>query len=652
VKKGTFITALAFLAALTVVIFAPSGVLAADPETCANCHDWAEKPDSEVTKFVLPMIADGSPSGSTVDKSKCQACHQIDIAPKHQTGVYLSVQKVNGVVYGAFLNQNSLYKSPSYLHSIHNAASTKVTGPTCLKCHGVASCSSCHDPVPHDKHYIANPVNPLTGDSIITPVLNVSTGRTRFENGTVYPTWNLATTCAASECHQRLPAPLRKKTNGDDLCYNCHQTAGLSGHDPVRLDQAHIAETDILRTSTGKYVVACDGCHSTSLSAEHRKVAVAKQLSENTECGYCHGNSVQPAIASAVTGIKTANSGVTDSEIMADNRACTECHFNVSVMPERPLEHLTYHKADLSDGLSVTGGPHNDCNTCHANTDLYVTMYDLAAKPVTERSYDCFVCHKESSGLAPLHSADFFGDSGSITDNHQGCGVCHTPGTPEAEMVSEIIEQLEDGSQGYSCTNCHSGEALDEGHPGIIDANCTKTCHNSILTIEHLENPVTQSGNLEDPLTCGTCHNSGDIDVKLAITTGNGDCTACHNEAHNMNFIQQIPSDIVLYPGYEWSVPQSASIWSGDPWMPDEYEGARLVISNRRQVSYQEVWDYYRQEMAVNGWTLPSVELAVDSFTAEFKKGNRKATVFFYGGENHQTSPVLTQGYRIEILYK
>jgi len=646
-KKISIIMILTVLFGLSMAI----STSASEPDECINCHLYYAQTTADPTKFILPRLNDGSVSWTTLNKTVCKKCHWTDIGIQHYPRFTTVIVSVYGTVYGGFKSTSSIYTGAGMVHNLHNGPKRSV-GSTCIRCHGVVSCMTCHDSVPHNQHYKGTGINPNTGLTITTPILTVVNGSARTQ---------VATTCAASECHKKLPSPVRKQPDGTDLCYNCHRTAGVNGHVPAKLDPAHASRTVSLKIGSIDYIVSCDGCHASPLSAEHKNVAVRKNLPNGTECGYCHGSSAPAGVKSVVTDIKTVNASTTDPTIEAGNRACTKCHFNLLLFPDRAGEHVTWHIATLSNNLKVVGGPHQNCNTCHANSNLVSITATLARTPIASRNYDCFVCHNAQNNLAPIHKATFDGELTEITDLHGGCGTCHTPGTEFANKVRQIITGLKNGAQSYDCVDCHTGATLDAGHTGIIDVKC-QSCHKVALTQEHLSNPITQVNNQANPLTCGTCHQSTNVKVRLAINTRNTNCAACHDQAHSFGIAQQVPADIPLYPGFEWSVSQPAEVWANETWMPAGYEGAQLIISNRRTgVTGPQIWDYYSQNMTVNGWVYTGIEWAVTEvepvtetnfFTAEFTKNKRKVTVFFYGGENHSPTPVVSSGYRLEILYK
>lgn len=496
------------------LLFAGEQALAADLTICGKCHDWLAKPNSDVTKFVLPKIADGSAAGSTVDKTRCTVCHTTDLLPDHM-GFKFTLQTVNGVAYGVFTDQNSLYQTPSFLHNIHNGVALwKMPGPTCIKCHGVVSCTSCHDSIPHKDHYSANPVNPKTKTSIVTPVLNVVTGNLYNNNGNLESTWPLPTSCAAAECHQKLPAPQRFRPDGSDLCYNCHNTA-KAGHTDTQLQTSHSTTLSSQLTFTtqlvGTYVVDCTGCHNSTLNVEH--------TNRNRDCLACH---------------KSANRAVVDVIYNANgiiaNRACEKCHFNPAALapPTGTLraEHKLFHIATQANNLRVAGTPHANCNTCHQRTtpismqivsgNVYTatTLAQLAGSTV--KDYSCLSCHNGAPNpKAPIHQANYNGQAQKLTDFHPGCNTCHNPNVtyakdPTRKPLNDVNTIIATKNGVYSCTDCHTN--LAAGHQAQFNGTAMTT------TDYHLD--------------CATCHKSSDPFVTAAITTLKGTsgytCQACH----------------------------------------------------------------------------------------------------------------------------
>ncbi len=478
---------------------------AADLNQCMNCHFYKAQPTADVTKFILQKVFDGSMSGSTVDKTVCKTCHWIDIGSQHFPTYQTVTVTVYGATYGGFKSTDSIYSIPGTLHDLHNGPKRAVGG-TCTRCHGVVSCSTCHNTVPHEGHYTGTGINPKTGASIITPTLTVATGGKNIQQ---------SSTCAASECHQTLPSPKRYNTDGTDLCLNCHNTDRAAGHTELRLQVPHnttfSGSLTFKTLLTGSYVVDCNGCHNNILSTEH--------ANRNRTCDTCH----KSANTAVVDVIRTAKG-------VEANRACEKCHFNPAVLPQPPLgtareEHKVFHIATQSDNLKVDGAPHADCNICHQRTSpitmqitegttvTSTTLAQLAGS--TAKNYSCLSCHNGAPNpKAPLHEANYNGQQMKVLDIHSNCSTCHAPGTTYAAKVDSIATALSTNpAAGYSCTECHTNLA-NGGHKAKFEGvpyadttsfhlNCT-SCHNPTYkaTVASLKDVVKLGGSYD----CSACH--------------------------------------------------------------------------------------------------------------------------------------------------
>ncbi|KNZ71006.1 putative multiheme cytochrome c [Thermincola ferriacetica] len=604
--------------ALGIYLFSFGGFAGAVSGDCSKCHG------DLVTSFELD-----APNPELT----CAVCHNhYAMNAKHPYPNW-TAQYVTGI--GYFKSADSVLTGPPAIHNYHNGSNTPAGTNSCGKCHRAVKCESCHQNVKHKQH----------GSSEITsfPAYVVADGK-------AYASQQLS--CAASNCHRFYsPGIVRTNSNGTQLCVNCHST-DKSGHNETNLGPLHDSFSSTLNIGVTNYQVSCEGCHAATLSAEHKKAAGRLGQPEDNECGYCHGASAQSTVAAEVSDIKTANAQIKDPKLKAENRGCVKCHFNIAVLPARPSEHLTYHIAVNSNNLSVVGGPHKDCNTCHANVKLFSTISNLARTPIDQRKYDCFVCHNQQFNLAPVHKAGLDGQLSDVNEVHYGCNTCHTPGTKPSEKVAQIIDELKNGAEGYECVDCHTGDVLDAGHAGKIDANCTKTCHKSSLTEEHLNNPVTQANNQDNPLTCNTCH--ANPDVKFVIAIGDTDCAACHYHAHNLNIVQQVPANIPLYPGFEWSTPQNAEIWLGEPWFDVTYQAnSKRIVSNRRSdVNSEQIKDFYLTNMTTLGWMSLSEETINRTIILKFNSGKRYASVMIYDSEVPEGQTTVPAGIKIDIFYK
>ncbi|MFZ5640558.1 MAG: FlgD immunoglobulin-like domain containing protein [Bacillota bacterium] len=359
------------------------------------------------------------------------------------------------------------------------------------------------------------------------------------------------------------------------------------------------------------------------------------------QCEYCHNSTYSYKVPQHgdIAVIHTSPA------ITAD---CQKCHD-----PNLTIEHPKYQ--DPVTLLSY------DCNTCHQSTKTTVQQ------AIYNRNTNCAGCHTGSgheaqhtptgiqNDCAKCHidslTTEHLNNPKTQTGNAWTCNTCH------ASTVSTVVYAVYNNLK--NCDACHTQAAHEQLHATTsLDRYCT-TCHVNSLTQEHLNNPKTQTDPVTgqvNPYTCDTCHASNDPLVIGAIVTDNKQCAACHRLAHSISLAENVPADIPLYPGYIWTQPQDASLWAGESWMPDVFlVGGKVLISNRRtDVVGDAVYGFYTTEMAVNQWTPASPGPAPGSnyFKMTYTKGIHKAIVWFYGGADHNAEPVLSAGYRLDIIYK
>jgi len=350
----------------------------------------------------------------------------------------------------------------------------------------------------------------------------------------------------------------------------------------------------------------------------------------------------------------------TGSGTLPPPASCTDCHTG----------YPTSHPVNNCAGCHGNNEPIQDCASCHTNWGAHSNgsflstykceychnntySYKIPSHPAdidgihdTDLAADCQKCHQTSLSVEhPLHTDE--------TGTEYDCRTCH------ASTVSEVVYAIDNSLK--NCDACHTQSGHQEQHTTTaLDSNCT-TCHINSLTDEHLNNPTTQTdpttGQIK-PWNCNTCHASTQATVVGAIDTANRQCAACHQAGHNMNFAEPVPESIPRYAGYTWTAPQNAFLWNGESWMPDEFlVGGKVIISSRRvDVTGDQVWAFYRDEMAALGWTLASdaPPAGANFFNVTFTgDNNHKAVIWFYGGLTHNASDeVLPAGYRIEIIYK
>ncbi|PKM81305.1 MAG: hypothetical protein CVU89_09835 [Firmicutes bacterium HGW-Firmicutes-14] len=406
-----------------------------------------------------------------------------------------------------------------------------------------------------------------------------------------------------------------------------------ASYDPVTGTVSFVPQNDLANETTHSVVLNIQDTAGNPARAEWSfRVVTYDEMpfsADDNTCQACHLRSTHPMNNCAKChGIN----------VSADNPTyplddCYNCHFGTSAYPS------AYH----ANGLPYLATPDHpvqatdSCVTCHTKNwstgiPYYHTVTNTAERHLTT-SEGCENCHSASLTREHYQRTD---DSGSSLD----CFTCHT--NTEPRIQEAII------ARDSSCSACHNLGA-DGGHPAHnngLDSYC-QTCHSdSILT----ESQFHQDNG------CQVCHSKTAPEIaKYSINIKDTSCFSCHNQGHNVNFVQRVPEDIPLYPGFKWTVPQDAGIFAGEPWVDPGYDitGAKIVISNRLQsVDGSQVYSWYEGEMAANGWA-KSADMAGenDNFTITFTKGIRTMTVNLYTGETHDPgSPFV--GYKLEILYR
>jgi len=269
------------------------------------------------------------------------------------------------------------------------------------------------------------------------------------------------------------------------------------------------------------------------------------------------------------------------------------------------------------------------CGACHQNAG-HKTQHDTVV------AGECQNCHKPN--LIDEHLA---------RTNDQGifysCQTCHNSQDPL--VVSAIA------AHNKNCSACHPQADHETVHAGELHNAC-QTCHKATISQEHLNNSTTAGQNY----TCDTCHKSARKEVVRAIKANSLNCAACHSQGHNILFANKVPDDVPLYTSYSWTTPIEASIFATEPSAPAGFETGQVVLSNRRaDVTAEQVWNFYDQQLWTGGWTLKSSTYTAGNqfFVAEFEKAGRLVNVRCYNTKNRDgTGGTVGTGYRIEIWYK
>ncbi len=351
-----------------------------------------------------------------------------------------------------------------------------------------------------------------------------------------------------------------------------------------------------------------------------------------------------------------------------NDSTCQQCH-------PRTKHPMTRCGKCHGTNLSATNPtyPLDDCYRCHFKSSKYPASYHTNGLPVADpplhgaRDTDsCVECHGKtwSSGIPPLHNTT--DTANQHLTSSTSCTPCHA-----STLTREHVRRYDANGNQLTCFTCHNGQDvnvqkaiaaknsacnachtnLDSGgghpqHQNGLDAAC-QTCHS---------NTILSESQFHQANGCSVCHQSSVSDkVKYAISSKNTSCVACHTQGHNLNLVAKEPDDLPKYPGFTWTVPQVASVWVGESWVPTEYTavGGKILISSRNtSITSDVLYNWYITQMDALGWqkadgaTEPSNYMVMN-----YQKGTRHAKLFLYNGEYH--SPQAPDvGFRVEILYR
>ncbi|MHB9094944.1 MAG: hypothetical protein ACYC21_09745, partial [Eubacteriales bacterium] len=466
--------------------------------------------------------------------------------------------------------------------------------------------------------------------------------------------------------------------SNDAACWKCHS------------DAATLASSQYgIGSVAGKHpeVLACYRCHTTTFWG----------LRSFINCTNCHYG-VKPANGilylsyrhtsdgyPAFSNLPNVRHNIPDAHI-SSTKGCENCHSRVLTQ-----EHFGPGRVD-SNGNPIT------CDTCHTgnylgdevSTNGALKLYKSQANQVastnpwyapqgraisriyldqalnSSESLEIYVLYNGKWGFLSqpggkvsqwidvqqpvaairieIHPPSAFSDTAEWRAEVPKVLLAPTADNPKFKKIQDAIKNKD-----TRCGACHESGDHSQFHNSGLDLNC-QSCHNGNLMDEHLSNTKTQS----KTLSCEACHSSNAKEVKRTVAAGSLDCAGCHQQGHNVNFVDKVPTDIPLYGGYQWSTPMEASIFTGESSTPGGYDNGQLVMSNRRNdVTADQVWIFYSQQLPANGWTLKTAapQAGVVSFTAEFNKDNRYVTVKCFNSENSDGTGTQV-GYRVEVWFR
>jgi len=277
-----------------------------------------------------------------------------------------------------------------------------------------------------------------------------------------------------------------------------------------------------------------------------------------------------------------------------DDTTCQKCH----ARSKHAMTNCTKcHGINLkADNPSY---PIDDCYGCHFGTTGYPAKYHTNGLPIAnppnhpvQETDSCVTCHNESwpsTNIPAIHNV--FDTAVSHNTTTTGCADCHS-----SSLTREHQRRLDDQGNPLTCFTCHNSPDSNVKNAIATKNSACEACHSPSAHPAHdngldincqpcHSSTILQEKQFHAKNGCNVCHGSTDPLVQYNINIRNSSCFACHDTGHNVSFIQKTPDDIPLYSGFEWSVPQKAALWAGETWLPAGFNsvGAKYLVSNHRK---------------------------------------------------------------------
>ena len=217
------------------------------------------------------------------------------------------------------------------------------------------------------------------------------------------------------------PEQLAKIRAGNDECFACHSTAGITHPPKPDLDlkrlRGLVRDADAFYGSDHQRL-ACTKCHNEGYD-EHPHAADAKEMTST--CADCHDKT-----ASAVS--KQFDQSV-HAKNMADTFTCTTCHD----------PHLMRQAAKLGDPHKIVAQDNRVCLGCHDADETFAKFApEKKARPLIDEIHDWL----------PNARAHW---------KAVRCVECHTPAVGANEPISHQILGKDQAER--QCVSCHSADS-------------------------------------------------------------------------------------------------------------------------------------------------------------------------------------------------
>lgn len=465
-----FLTVLLFM--LTPTVFASE---------CDQCHGEVAKVDN----FYDPAVPK-----VTNQNIKCYKCHAEGLHTRDYNPGTTLVSKyftdLDGSLNVAFFLSNPDMASVEQIHKAHSQPDPRAS--MCASCHLSISCNACHEVVPHGN-------SPLYHGSTKYPMANVNMTSADPKIGIIKQI-----SCSTSQCHGTFTesyVPVVKRSDGTQLCLNCH-TTDRNGHQNLAVK--HQLPGALTSQTTN---LDCTLCHKSDFDLEHKgKVGDAGNI---LDCATCHNATYKPTITGIANGTITKN--------------CDACHDNTGRHNTYPVSHENNFPTDAN----------MDCSACHSN--------DLRAEHMVAGSNDpntsCKRCHEYTGTRASVDKSVVMN---AITNNQTKCSACHSIHA-SVQTIHDFSTKFVPNNTAPGCTSCHSG-SLDVEHSFNKLTNTARVIKDGDFAGQ------TIAGTSD---SCKICHNSltttRSTEVKTVVkATGDKYCTSCH-VLHNDDLIHTLDVD-------------------------------------------------------------------------------------------------------------
>lgn len=531
-----------------------------------------------------------------------------------------------------------------------------------------ATCWNCHP----------NFVSVVDGPYSITPILGGQhTPYTACYNCHTTKIWGSPRFNACTYCHfDNYPSGYPKY-----MSYR-HTSDGASSFGNI-VNRRHPISNIHQSSTTG-----CDSCHSIILTDEHNRADRTDNNGNRINCNTCHAAvhlGSQVSTEQSLKIIKTQDYQIQYSnpwypptgtkvsrvyiETILDSSSYMELYAwyngrwglvygraNGQVAKWLDLPAPTTALRTKIQSPSATTLPNSYLDVPKVTLSPSGDEFNMIQTAINNHNTSCGACH-ENAGHKVQHNSTLTTNCQSchqsnLLDEHQSrqddagnylsCQTCHQSQDPLVVMAI--------AGQNKNCEACHPQVNHEAFHVSQLNSAC-QTCHNSSISDEHLNNPTTQGLNY----TCNTCHDNTGTAVNRTIKADNLRCSGCHNQGHNLTFVEEPPIDIPLFDSFAWSDPIEAGIFIQEPSTPLGYESGQVVISNRRaDIAIQDVWNFYDSNLIANGWARKSGQYVTGSqfFEAEYVKNVRVVFVRCYNTvSGNGTGATVSGGFRIEIWY-